>query len=174
MKGWKDLIIMTDDYAEKLNRSIKEVIRDASLSNIFDIRFLSMLIRVRHRHKESAKLRAENFRNGTAVPAVLILSVTKQCNLNCTGCYANNQRPPNVPVRTPGIRSRPVRDGVPNFLFPRHLLTFSPSGSWPLRSSKRNWHLSRMQYYLERGGPDVSAKAPPSGYYLTSLRDASH
>ncbi len=36
----------------------------------------------------AAKVRAAWLRRGVTVPPIIIFSITRQCNLNCTGCYA--------------------------------------------------------------------------------------
>jgi MoaA/NifB/PqqE/SkfB family radical SAM enzyme len=43
--------------------------------------------------RRQARRRARAERNGLAVPAVLIASVTRRCNLDCAGCYAKALRP---------------------------------------------------------------------------------
>jgi MoaA/NifB/PqqE/SkfB family radical SAM enzyme len=51
--------------------------------------FLSQRDRVRRRREMAAR--------GVEVPAFLIYSVTKNCNLNCAGCYSHAQDKPNLP-----------------------------------------------------------------------------
>ena len=43
--------------------------------------------------RRQARRRAAAHRRGLVVPAVLIASVTRRCNLNCAGCYAKTLRP---------------------------------------------------------------------------------
>jgi MoaA/NifB/PqqE/SkfB family radical SAM enzyme len=42
-------------------------------------------------------------RNGVTVPAVLIASVTRRCNLDCAGCYAKTLRPAAEETRLPEL-----------------------------------------------------------------------
>ncbi|MGD8719025.1 MAG: radical SAM protein [Candidatus Zixiibacteriota bacterium] len=45
------------------------------------------------RQCRAARLRKDWARRGVHVPAVMIVSVTTRCNLNCKGCYARELRP---------------------------------------------------------------------------------
>lgn len=60
------------------------------------------MIRLARAYKKSRKIRAEENLEGVTVPPFLILSITSNCNLKCTGCYAaatgnlckQNSKPP--------------------------------------------------------------------------------
>jgi MoaA/NifB/PqqE/SkfB family radical SAM enzyme len=43
--------------------------------------------------RRQARRRARAERSGSTVPAVLIASITRHCNLDCAGCYAKSLRP---------------------------------------------------------------------------------
>ncbi len=47
-----------------------------------------IITRLAKGYKNSVKIRGEELQKGTQVPPFLIISITSQCNLKCTGCYA--------------------------------------------------------------------------------------
>ena len=51
-------------------------------------RYLPTFIRLARSYKHTERLREDAKLNGLMVPPFLILSITSQCNLHCTGCYA--------------------------------------------------------------------------------------
>lgn len=51
-------------------------------------RYMQTFIRLIRTHYKTRKVRADCRANGVIVPAFLILSITSQCNLGCSGCFA--------------------------------------------------------------------------------------
>jgi MoaA/NifB/PqqE/SkfB family radical SAM enzyme len=49
--------------------------------------------RILRHQRQAAKRRLFHERRGLVVPAVMIVSVTRKCNLNCVGCYSRLLRP---------------------------------------------------------------------------------
>ena len=88
--------IMKNNDTKFLNRTLKRV--DSKLARIFMHWILkhpnSMygMIRLARTYKKSRRIRAEEFLKGRKVPPFLILSITSNCNLKCTGCYATATR----------------------------------------------------------------------------------
>jgi MoaA/NifB/PqqE/SkfB family radical SAM enzyme len=71
-----------------------------SLTNIV------FLLRVLFYQKKAKKIRVHNKINGINVPPIIVLSITRQCNLNCKGCYYKAQhRTPEKEMSTEKIIS---------------------------------------------------------------------
>jgi len=71
-----------------------------SLKNIL------FLFRVLLYQRKAAKLRKKNKMEGVEVPPFIMISITKQCNLNCKGCYQKAQhRAPEKEMTTEKIIS---------------------------------------------------------------------
>lgn len=51
-------------------------------------RRLPFFVKAASYQQRAAKLRAKHCKNGMEVPPLLIISITRRCNLNCTGCYS--------------------------------------------------------------------------------------
>ncbi|PKN78744.1 MAG: radical SAM protein [Candidatus Cloacimonetes bacterium HGW-Cloacimonetes-1] len=49
---------------------------------------LPFFVRSLHHQNQAARLRAKHSKAGLEVPPLLIFSITKRCNLNCSGCYS--------------------------------------------------------------------------------------
>lgn len=77
------------DYIDYFNRRISGIFMQAfwlSLRKPAMIKFLVGTIR----HQQASARRREQWRaEGLDVPPVMIVSITHQCNLRCTGCYAH-------------------------------------------------------------------------------------
>jgi len=75
-----------------LNRTLKRV--DSTMAKIFmpwilkHPKSMYTMMRLARAYKKSRRIRGEEFLKGTKVPPFLILSITSNCNLKCTGCYA--------------------------------------------------------------------------------------
>ena len=54
------------------------------------------LLRYRRHFRKSMKLRECNKQKGIHVPPILIFSITRSCNLRCSGCYARAKTTENV------------------------------------------------------------------------------
>jgi MoaA/NifB/PqqE/SkfB family radical SAM enzyme len=67
---------------------------DARLTRVFvpwairHPRHFPALVRLARAHQRTRRIRAEALEAGVQIPPFLVLSVTSQCNLRCTGCYA--------------------------------------------------------------------------------------
>ncbi len=75
------------------DRHVRGLFRSAALSRPFDLPRLNSLLHVASFQRSQARKRALAEREGLQVPAVLIASVTRRCNLDCAGCYAKALRP---------------------------------------------------------------------------------
>ena len=75
-----------------IDRTLKRV--DSTMAKIFmpwvlkHPKSMYTMIRLARAYKKSRRIRGEELLKGTKVPPFLILSVTSNCNLKCTGCYA--------------------------------------------------------------------------------------
>lgn len=49
---------------------------------------LPFFIRTYRNQQSAAKIRARHSKEGLEVPPILIISITRRCNLNCSGCYS--------------------------------------------------------------------------------------
>ena len=52
-------------------------------------RYIRSFFRLRRVNEKAKKLRLKEKENGIVVPPFLILSVTSNCNLKCSGCFAD-------------------------------------------------------------------------------------
>ncbi len=75
------------------DRRVRRLFQAAALSRLFEIPRTFRLLRTAAFQKSQARRRAMEAAKGRTVPAVLIASVTRRCNLNCAGCYAKALRP---------------------------------------------------------------------------------
>lgn len=76
------------DLSNIMNQSIEEILRDARSLSLTNPRELFYLRTFASAAKRAAKLRAASEAKGTGIPPFLIASITTNCNLFCTGCYA--------------------------------------------------------------------------------------
>lgn len=77
-----------NNLIEYLNNGIETVVKGAvraSLKNPRESIFIAKFVLA---NKRAEKIRGDFERNGRHIPSFLIASITKSCNLNCTGCYA--------------------------------------------------------------------------------------
>jgi MoaA/NifB/PqqE/SkfB family radical SAM enzyme len=71
-----------------LNNGIETIVKGAvraSLKNPRESIFIAKFVLA---NKRAEKIRGDFERKGRHIPSFLIASITKSCNLNCTGCYA--------------------------------------------------------------------------------------
>lgn len=71
-----------------LNNGIETIVKGAvraSLKNPRESIFIARFVLV---NKKAEKIRRDFEQTGRHIPSFLIASITKSCNLNCTGCYA--------------------------------------------------------------------------------------
>src|SRR5512136_1252281 len=52
-------------------------------------RYIRSFFRLRRVNEKARKLRLQEKENGVVVPPFLILSITSNCNLKCSGCFAD-------------------------------------------------------------------------------------
>ena len=72
---------------------IRNLFMTAALSRPLDIPRSYRLLRTAAFQKSQARRRERAAAEGRTVPALLIASITRRCNLNCEGCYAKALRP---------------------------------------------------------------------------------
>ncbi|TFG85221.1 MAG: radical SAM protein [Spirochaetales bacterium] len=72
---------------------ISNVFKSAAFSRPLDLKKTSRLVRAAYYQESQARRRSRAAATGKTVPAVLIASVTRKCNLDCVGCYAKALRP---------------------------------------------------------------------------------
>lgn len=73
-----------------LNASILRFFRKAVTLSLAHPSFFFPALRLMHYQRAAARRRARFQEEGTQVPPFLIVSVTKACNLTCSGCYARS------------------------------------------------------------------------------------
>lgn len=81
------------DPSALFGERVRSLFRTAARSRPLDIRRTFRLLRTAAFQKSQARRRHRAAAKGRTVPAVLIASVTRRCNLNCTGCYSKALRP---------------------------------------------------------------------------------
>jgi len=84
--------IMEAKYRKRLNNAILQVLRQALRISLYDPSMALFLLKTLFRQKKAARIRENWEERGIHVPPFMIASVTRQCNLNCTGCYAHAQQ----------------------------------------------------------------------------------
>lgn len=80
---------MDDIFIERMDSGVVNLARRAFRLAWRWPRSIPALTRLALRQQSAARTRAENRARGIPVPAFLILSVTRKCNLRCAGCYSN-------------------------------------------------------------------------------------
>ncbi|NLJ47550.1 MAG: radical SAM protein [Treponema sp.] len=81
------------DPSALFGERIRSLFHASARSRPFDIRRTLRLLKTADFQKSQARRRAEAAAEGRTVPAVLIASVTRRCNLDCVGCYSKALRP---------------------------------------------------------------------------------
>jgi len=80
---------MQDRYISLMDGDILNLVRRAgSLTWRFPFYF-SAFLRIAAYQKKAAETRASHRESGLTVPAFMIVSVTRRCNLKCRGCYSH-------------------------------------------------------------------------------------
>jgi MoaA/NifB/PqqE/SkfB family radical SAM enzyme len=83
---------MNNNRTKFLTRTLKRI--DPTMAKIFmpwilkNPKNLYAIMRLARAYRKSRRKRKEEFLKNLKVPPFLILSITSQCNLKCTGCYA--------------------------------------------------------------------------------------
>jgi len=73
------------------NKEILELFKNLLRYNKTNLSFLSLLLRTLWYQKKALNRRTKSKYEGVQVPPLLVISITKSCNLNCTGCYQKAQ-----------------------------------------------------------------------------------
>ncbi|MDD1666547.1 MAG: radical SAM protein [Methanomicrobiales archaeon] len=92
-----------ESYHRVLDESIQSVLRQAVKILVSRPRLLSFATRTLLSQRRAAFRRRELGTQGLQVPAVMIVSVTRRCNLSCRGCYMKAQH------REPGPEMAPAQ-----------------------------------------------------------------
>ena len=79
----KDMVL-----TKYMNDSVKWLIKDIIKNTFNDPKETAFLMKCRNQSRRAMKSRTEHEKNGHHIPPFLIASITKDCNLNCAGCYA--------------------------------------------------------------------------------------
>jgi MoaA/NifB/PqqE/SkfB family radical SAM enzyme len=79
-------------YIETLNGEIVRLLLRALPLTLADPGLFPFLVKAIFHQHHAAAVRAARAKEGIHVPAMMIASVTHQCNLRCQGCYARAQR----------------------------------------------------------------------------------
>ncbi|MFX0081912.1 MAG: radical SAM/SPASM domain-containing protein [Candidatus Hodarchaeota archaeon] len=83
---------MENKETKFINKTLMKV--DSKMAKIFmpwilkHPKSMYAMMRLARAYKKSRRIRIEELLQGTKVPSFLILSITSNCNLKCTGCYA--------------------------------------------------------------------------------------
>lgn len=78
-----------ESYVPQMNASIGKIFSTGMRIAVSRPRLLYSLSKLYGHQRKAMKRREELGSEGLVVPPVLILSVTKRCNLRCKGCYAH-------------------------------------------------------------------------------------
>jgi MoaA/NifB/PqqE/SkfB family radical SAM enzyme len=108
---------MNDVFLSTMDSDISVLVRRAARVAWRYPAYLLPFYRLARRQAVSARLREEGRARGVPVPAFLIVSVTRRCNLRCTGCYshaaAEREREDGRPEEMDATRlARVVREGA--------------------------------------------------------------
>ncbi len=76
----------------RIAASLGAFVRTLARAAVANPRFLARLARIALRQPGAARRRARQARSGIHVPPVLVVSVTRRCNLRCAGCFARELR----------------------------------------------------------------------------------
>lgn len=78
----------TFDLEKYLNGGIEMIVKGAIKASLKNPRESVFLTRFMMASNKASKIRQKEADQGTHIPPFLIASITNQCNLHCTGCYA--------------------------------------------------------------------------------------
>lgn len=79
---------MLSQYRNRFDSSILSVFKQALQISLRNSRRFTFFSTAGVAQARAAKLRKRHLITGLQVPPLLIISITKRCNLNCTGCYS--------------------------------------------------------------------------------------
>ena len=78
------------DYIKLFDQSIAKLFADALRLSLRHPDLAAFLLKAARWQKRAARTRQEWLSRGVRVPAFMIYSITKRCNLKCKGCYAES------------------------------------------------------------------------------------
>lgn len=94
------------DYVTLFNRNIRAFFRDALRKSFQDPSLAFFLLQTLWRQGRATRIRQAWEKRGVHVPPFMITSITRQCNLQCKGCYARAQhRPAEAEMSADKLRS---------------------------------------------------------------------
>lgn len=107
---------MQDIYIERMDAAVGRLVRRAFFIAVGWPRSVPAFARLALVQAGAAKKRADNRSRGIPVPAFMIVSVTRRCNLKCAGCYshatAERERAEGRPDEMDSVRlARVVSEG---------------------------------------------------------------
>jgi MoaA/NifB/PqqE/SkfB family radical SAM enzyme len=93
----EDIYADVDDLeiGQLFSKSIEVFFKSALRIVLKDPTMTYFLLRTIRRQRKAARIRLDWEKKGIHVPPLMIFSVTKQCNLQCKGCYARAQLRPS-------------------------------------------------------------------------------
>ena len=77
-----------EDFQIPLEKNLRRIFSDALKVSIRLPSFGLFLLRFIIKQNRAAKKRSERGITGKSIPPFMIISITKQCNLKCSGCYS--------------------------------------------------------------------------------------
>lgn len=80
---------MEQKYISLMNKSISSLVWDAAGIAWKYPEYLLSFLRIALYQAEAKRRRASYTKKGIPVPAFMIISVTRKCNLSCRGCYSH-------------------------------------------------------------------------------------
>ena len=80
-------------HSNSLDKSILRFFGAALKIALHEPRYAGFLLRNLFRQRENAARRRRFRKRGVQTPAFMIMSITRNCNLRCSGCYAATDRP---------------------------------------------------------------------------------
>jgi MoaA/NifB/PqqE/SkfB family radical SAM enzyme len=84
------MIDSSRELTDYMNTAVSGLITDILKSGIRNPREALFLLHYRRAQKKAGRIRSKHERSGLHIPAFLICSVTRSCNLRCAGCYARS------------------------------------------------------------------------------------
>jgi len=82
----------TLDIADYLSRSVKRIAAGALRTALHNPKEYAYIMKFSASARHAAKTRIQYEKSGRHIPAFLIGSICTECNLNCTGCYAQQNQ----------------------------------------------------------------------------------
>jgi len=97
------------DFRRIFDRALQDLFREALVKFWRSPRAAWNFFSILRHQRKAAKRRLIHERWGLVVPAVMIISVTRKCNLNCVGCYARLLRSDAAETKTQNSELGPER-----------------------------------------------------------------